>query len=425
MKKVISYIRMKKYYMQARVIINFNNIKNRILFALNPKKRKVLIESEFQNGVVLILAMYEKGKIRKDIENLCKTAKSMNIFVIAVNTRKLYKEYIKKDLFDCYIERKNYGRDFGSYKEGFMYIYEKGINKKAKRIIILNDSVFYSKTHMRGFLKKLAETDIQALGATENFEFNHHLGSFCISISKSIFNNKKFISYWKKYKLTDIRPRVIKRGEIELSKTLLRCAADGEVRALYSSVEFIKYLQKNDFLDYCLKVRANPKIGWERMRFEDMVRNYVSEYIHRTSGYENISSLRVDVEMGKINEIERFKQVENFSQLKKYICERYKISLSNESAETLRKCIISYLVGIFRSGSQIHKNAPILLRMGCAIIKIDGLYRGAFDDYTILYIVEQLDDDDRQELLRILQARPFGGETLTKWKLAAFNRGLI
>jgi hypothetical protein len=86
--------------------------------------------------------------------------------------------------------------------------------------MMLNDSVFYEPSRLEVFLKELVTTKKEVLGATQNFEINYHIGSFCISLAKSITNNKRFISYWKNFSRTDVRRAVIYRGEMELSKLL-------------------------------------------------------------------------------------------------------------------------------------------------------------------------------------------------------------
>ena len=47
-------------------------------------------------------------------------------------------------LIDCYIERPNFGRDFGSYKTAFMHLFAQGWHEHCPRLLMLNDSIFYS-----------------------------------------------------------------------------------------------------------------------------------------------------------------------------------------------------------------------------------------------------------------------------------------
>ena len=177
-------------------------------------------ENTYNDQNILIVALFEKGELRTDIINLLIEAKKQNLYIIAINTLKVIQVNQLHEYIDCYIEKPNFGRDFGSYKTGFMHVFKNKLHLNCNRLIMLNDSIFYSKKGMDSMLKKLLISDYEVLGVTENYEIEYHLGSFCLSLSKNILNNKKFIKFWKKYKLTDIRPKVIKRGEMGLTKIL-------------------------------------------------------------------------------------------------------------------------------------------------------------------------------------------------------------
>lgn len=77
------------------------------------------------------------------------------------------------------------------------------------------------------------------------------------------------------------------------------------------------------------------------------------------------------------------------------------------------------------SGSQIHQNASILIKIGLPIIKLDGLYRGIFSYEDMGRICSMLKSDEGKELGDLLIARPYGGRYLTGWKRAAFEAGLL
>jgi len=76
-------------------------------------------------------------------------------------------------------------------------------------------------------------------------------------------------------------------------------------------------------------------------------------------------------------------------------------------------------------GSQIHQNAAVLLEIGLPIIKLDGLYRGMFNNYDVLRLQKKLNETEARELSALLLDRPYGGQMLYGWKRAAFLRGLI
>src|SRR4029079_8103377 len=83
--------------------------------------------------------------------------------------------------------------------------------------------------------------EVEAMGATENFEIEHHVGSFCGAIAGRGGAPDRLQRYWRAYRNTDLRPAVIRRGEMGLSKALKRTvASDGDFRALYDVDRFSK-----------------------------------------------------------------------------------------------------------------------------------------------------------------------------------------
>ena len=124
------------------------------------KFENVLHKKEFAGGKVMLLALYEKTVLRNDTLELLKEAHEQGIFVIAVNTLKLNAENFVPDLIDVYIERDNFGRDFGSYQAGMKYFFATKIAEKCERLLIINDSVFFSK---KGWLSLSGNFSIQML----------------------------------------------------------------------------------------------------------------------------------------------------------------------------------------------------------------------------------------------------------------------
>jgi hypothetical protein len=229
---VVAKIKNASLYPLAYAIVSVQSVVARMK-ALG-KRPVVHFEQPYQGQKILLLALYEKGRLRPDIENLLITAKSLGMYVLTVNTFKLLKPDSLKDKVDCYIERPNFGRDFGSYKTGFLHVYEKGWEQQCERLLMLNDSLFYSKANLESFIKQMITTEIEVLGATENFDEEYHLGSFCISFSKTIIKKTIFKQYWLSYRNSNLRPKVIENGEKALSMTIKRSISDAaSMRALF------------------------------------------------------------------------------------------------------------------------------------------------------------------------------------------------
>jgi Lipopolysaccharide biosynthesis protein len=210
------------------------------------KYAEVKIKNDFTGGKVMLLALYEKSSLRNDTLELIKEAKRNNVFVVAVNTLRLEEHNYPLDLVDVYIERDNYGRDFGSYKAGMKYFFDKGFQDKCERLLIINDSVFFSKRGLPEFVHNLFNTDVEVLGATENSQHSHHLGSFCISVAGKIVRNVKFKNFWFNYKASNVRPLVIKRGEFGLSRLLKSLVSSEQSFKSLFNISFMERKLSND-----------------------------------------------------------------------------------------------------------------------------------------------------------------------------------
>lgn len=236
-KRLVSYLHTLTLYPAARAIVTYQSERQR--WKAMGQKSTVHFETTYAGQRIMLLALYEKGQLRPDVVRLIESARAEGLYVLAVNTLKLQDPVALQGLIDCYIERPNFGRDFGSYQTGFMHVFKNNWHETCPRLLMINDSIFFSSERMPKFLNDLMTSEIEVLGATENYDIEYHLGSFCIAMSKSILKNDAILKYWHNYRLTDVRPRVIKRGELKLSKILKRCVSvNDNFNALYSASRY-------------------------------------------------------------------------------------------------------------------------------------------------------------------------------------------
>ena len=232
-------------------ILRLLNLKNYLLTFW--KVNDILVSETKVSRKIVIFAIYEKETIRDDIKKALEELSELDASIILVNTRKLSqknRDEISK-LVWTYIERPNYGRDFGSYKDGFLWLYknQKQIYLDAERLFFLNDSVFFSRMYLQEFFTKLLSSSRPVLGATVNYHDQPHVGSFCISFGSSVFKNVKFIRYWKRYHKTDLRTRTIKYGELGLGKLSSRLsAAEPPLSAIFNGSEITARLCRDEEL---------------------------------------------------------------------------------------------------------------------------------------------------------------------------------
>jgi len=421
--KIISRIHTAMLYPMARVIVGAQSEAQRLRTL--TKRPRVHFERPYQGQRIVLLALYQKGELRPDLVRLLKAAKAQGLYVLGVNTLRLRDPENVRDLIDCYIERPNFGRDFGSYKTGFLHLYARGWEKTCPRLLMINDSVYYSTRGLDKFLTDMTTSDVEVLGATENYEIEYHLGSFCIAMSQSVLAHERLRKYWRKYPLTDVRPIVIKRGEMKLSKTLKRCVSvPNRFRALYSSDRFLNEICRSPELqDLVIKdARTGPYYPVPRFSVEAVTKLLSGRFIAREYAISDKLEVSVDT---PIKDLSKETLITGREDLKRYLLRHVSDGDFQKFDPLLNDAMSAVFSEVFMRGSQIHQNAAILLEMGLPIIKLDGMYRGMFNTYDVMRIQSKLPADEARELSAILLERPYGGQMLYGWKRAAFMKGLI
>lgn len=419
---VIAKIRAALLYPFARLIVQFLSWKQQ--FAAIGKPIIIHQENKYNNQPIMLLALYEKGSLRPDIVRLLEVAKAKGLYVLAVNTLKLKNPEDVSGLVDCYIEKPNFGRDFSSYKTGFMHFYDRTWDKSCPRLLMVNDSIYYSTRGLDKFISDMTYSPSEVLGATENYEIEYHLGSFCIAMAANVLQSDKLRRYWKSYRLTDVRPVVIKRGEMRLSKTLKRCVSESnQFNSQYSSAWFLDRVRDDTaFQDLILtNGRTSPITGWPTLNVKSIAAQLSGNVLAGVNTTKDDSELSIESTLKELNaEV----VVTNRNELKSFLL-RHVENPSDNFDKEMNIAIAATAAEIFMRGSQIHQNAIILLEKGLPIIKLDLLYRGTFNVQDIIRLTDKLNEAEAKEVSRLLMERPYGGITLIGWKYAAFMRGLI
>ena len=381
-----------------------------------------LKRAAYDGRAIAVVALFEKGVLRSDIVNLLQELRRQNIYIFGVNTLKLKKNSPEIELFDTYVETFNFGRDFGMYKFAFTYIFKKGWQKICPRLLMLNDSIYFSRKGLANFITDMITSDKDALGATENFEIEHHLGSFCISFSNFTLNHKRFKRFWKNYQRTDVRPKVIKRGEMGLSKALKKIARHQKNFASLYDVNVLRgYLQNKDNIGPALNYsRVSALVHWRRTSPTTILKNFLNRFDLDAAKRSEFKLESEDPQTVLQNQILTPNYKSMFDAL-----EKVSITNRNYFDHDFIEYVRNDIIFVFLAGSQIHQNPCLMLSMGLPIVKMDGFYRGMFLMEDVNNIVAILDEWDEQELFYQLTARPFGGDTLRGWKRAAFLVGLI
>ncbi|MFA6036688.1 MAG: hypothetical protein WC748_01045 [Legionellales bacterium] len=368
------------------------------------KKDNRIIDKEYAGQKILLIALYQKGTIRQDLKNLLTTAKRLGFYTIGVNTLSLQDP--GAEYFDCYIERFNFGRDFGSYKAGFNFIFEKKYNLQCPRLLMCNDSVFYERTRTEKFLRDLMNSTTEVLGATENYHGNYHLGSFCIAMSGRILCQDKFIDFWKSYKNSEMRPCVIRNGEIQLSACLKRLVIGPEnLSALYDIARVTHLINTDDqFIKAAFsQARRSGRIPWKRLIFnKEQCKEIALNYLG----------------MSEQEAWQAAEKTEKFFQ-------EAATSENNHLILGIKQFLCAKILRAFREESQIHQNNAFLLYLGMPLIKLDGFFRGVFSEEDVLIIAKLMQEDENAEIQKLLFSKSYGKDVLQGINYILYSQGFL
>lgn len=360
-----------------------------------------------------IFVFYQNG-VRNDVINILKELNEQNVSVLLISNKKLseYQKEILNKYADVIISRRNYGRDFGAYKRGMEYIYKNIDLDSIDKLILLNDSVFYSLKGLNKFVNDLLDVKYEIIGATENYEYAKHIGSFCISMSRDIVKNSRVIKYWRKYKNTDLRPQVIAGGEIEFSRVLFSISNPSSVKILYSYYTVYSswasgVLNANNMFNY-IRDSKEPS-DWKTFDFTTAVSDFIKEKmlpINLNSQFQPKSRIAL-----KNFEVDTTCCISSAGALDLLNNHTHKIEdLESKYNDYMMNKLLDLIIG----GGQIHQNNIMFYYLGMPIIKNDCFFRGIFNRADLNKMCSLLPADEVELFLSIQFSKPYGSEFLKK-----------
>lgn len=122
--------------------------------------------------------------------------------------------------------RDNQGYDFGGYKDAFAYARDRKL--AIKRLLLLNDSLFFSEKGLGAFLDRMLGPE-DVIGAFENWGEDHHIASYALSVSSHVIAAPPFQAFWRGYLPISNRIHAIENGEKKLSHAALAAARSSRI----------------------------------------------------------------------------------------------------------------------------------------------------------------------------------------------------
>jgi lipopolysaccharide biosynthesis protein len=124
-------------------------------------------------------------------------------------------------------ERPNYGYDFGGYRDGIRLL--NGWSISPEMLIILNDSIWYPLYENDELIQRMEAEHANLVGTKNFINRNHHgvtaegfLGSYFYLIKREAFVSEPFQQYWRRFRLTNNKYKVLRDGENAFTPLMVR-----------------------------------------------------------------------------------------------------------------------------------------------------------------------------------------------------------
>tara|TARA_B100000963_G_scaffold360909_1_gene393832 strand:- start:2715 stop:3860 length:1146 start_codon:yes stop_codon:yes gene_type:complete len=164
---------------------------------------------------------------------------------IVVSNMKLKKEDQEKikNKSSYFIERENYGYDFGGWRDGIIFL--KDQLPVLENLVLMNDSTWFPVTKGNDFVDFIQKSNLDFIGATSHyglerskiprikeklktkFKFNlksknFHYASYALSFSNKILKDENFLKFWKKLRLSNTYNVIVRNCEIGISQWVIK-----------------------------------------------------------------------------------------------------------------------------------------------------------------------------------------------------------
>lgn len=311
-----------------------------------------------------IVVKYARFGLDDGVAELVAALARQGVNVILVCNGQPRPEHLDRLRADAHrvLVRRNIGRDFGAYRAATLLLEHEGL--VPNRLLYFNDSVVYlDGPELDRLIAALLATPAGMLGAFENHETRHHLGSFAFAHSAEVVADPAVRRFWRRYRAYSLRPHAILRGEIRLT-TLVKSRGH-RLDVVYSAQRLASALQQ---------LPASELVGLWR---------YLPS---RTRGRE---------------------------------------PMAGPDTPSLRDALVDQLMASFMNNSQAHYGFGLFYRvLQAPIVKKDLLGRGVYLEHQCLRILDDLPPATAQAVVRLLanRGRPVQLRGLHRFR---YRNGLI
>ncbi len=341
--------------------------------------------SDAESGTFCVFHLYQRYTLPENVVHAVELLAELGVRVVAVSNLPVPPSELErlKPHLHTFIQRRNFGRDFGGYRRGVLHVLDK---HAPERLMLLNDSIFYARRGLREFFTEMARGN-GFIGASENHEISHHIGSYALSFGPEVISDPRFRKYWEDYRSTEIRPRVIWQGEAALSK-LVEQTIKVRPRVIYSLQRLDRALNNASWRDLAVSASQMPA-------------NYHGQNPIRTLLREASKPVRDALPVSRATLLESASLTVPVSP------DDLVQDLTSQSRRELQRDLLDYVF----QGSQIHWGALLLTQyLEMPIIKLDLVLRSIYGLGELDSFAPYLTEEEFAEFHALVTAR---GEPMT------------
>ncbi|MBZ4021053.1 hypothetical protein CKO11_01070 [Rhodobacter sp. TJ_12] len=180
---------------------------------------------------VALLLIYQPRGISKSVLRTCEHLAAKGYAPLVISNTPLSADALSQLGSRAWkmIVRPNYGYDFGGYRDGILWLRERGV--RIDRLIVLNDSVWFPVWPDETFLDRMEASDCDLVGAVIHGAQKRRkvsktrpafLESYFYLINRPALDSEAFGRFWTDYRVSSIKFNAVYRGERSFSGYLER-----------------------------------------------------------------------------------------------------------------------------------------------------------------------------------------------------------
>lgn len=333
--------------------------------------------------------------------------------------------------------RRNVGRDFGAYRAATLSLLSQGV--KPERALYFNDSLLYIEgTELDRLVAEFIFSEFDVVGLAEN-QYQHHVGSFALSVSGVAFVHPEFHRFWQDYTPYDLRKHTIHAGELGLTAVLKRLACSIDV--VYDVTRLARKLRDMPLHEVVDATRWLP-FGFRRHALMSVLGQSIGAHglilgadalagsaaardasatDPGSAGTPTLGALRSLREAdGRVALLSRDVAARAMPQTSEAQ------GMAQSAQRLSRQLLIDHILEHVTNGSQLHFGFGLFYRLlGCPVVKRDLFSRGLYREHDCADILDNVPAPTRQRLLRDLINRGRLDMQLGFWRGLLFRNGML